>query len=701
MNLQYKIHVAFIILCCFFSNTIFAQKKIYANEQEKFAIIEQRVEFFAENAGDEEPDLNALFDRLLHYIDHPLDLNNAGKSDLSELSLLNDVQINELLKHIERTGKLMTIYEVQCLPSWDMAIIEQVLPFVYVNDKLNQPHITLDELLKSSTQELYVRWTKVLEDQKGYFPTATNPVPAYAGSNDKVYSRYRFKCGNYLSLGFTGEKDNGEQFFKGAQSKGFDFYSGHAFLRDVGIVKQLALGDYLMSFGQGLTLGMGVAMGKTASTLNVKRTAYKLKPYTSVDENLFMRGAATTIKLKNLETTVFLSSKKIDANVTTQADTADGSDDGLVVSSFQNTGSHATLSEIADKHSIQQTLAGGHISYGKRTFEIGTTFYNVSYSGTLNKTLAPYSQFDFNSNNNFVGGLDYTAIIRNMHFFGEASTSKSGGLAAINGVIIGLDPKVGLTIMHRYYDKNYQNLYTNALAEASRPQNESGIYMGVEMKPSTKWILNGYADMFQSSWLRYGVNAPSRGNEYLVQLTYRPNKITELYVRYRTRNKEFNTNLSMDDVLYTVNQNQSNYRFNMVHKIGKNFSLHTRFEQVVIQREDEPNATGFLAFQDLFYKPLSSPFSFNLRYAIFSTDDYNARLYAYESDVLYYYAIPSYYYKGSRVYANIRYQYKKWFDVWVKVGRWMYDNRTVVGSGNDEIQGNKKTEVRVQMRISF
>lgn len=689
------------LIFCFVSNINFAQKKNYTNEQEKFAIVEQRIEYFAENSGDEEPDLNALFDRLLHYINNPLDLNSATKADLMELSLLNDMQINELLLHIERNGKLMSIYEIQSLASWDLAIIEQVLPFIFVADRLNQPKITLEQLLNSSTQELFLRWTRVIEDQKGYFPTPTDSIPAYLGSKDKLYSRYRFKCGNYLSIGFTAEKDAGEEFFKGTQKKGFDFYSGHIFIRDIGIVKHAVVGDYLVSFGQGLTLGMGVAMGKTASALSIKRVAYKLKPYTSVDENLFMRGAATTIKLKNIETTLFASSKKIDANVTSQADTADGSDDGTIVSSFQNSGVHGTINDYADKHTIQQTMAGGHVSYAKRTFDIGATYYNVSYSGTLEKSINSYNQFDFTGNNNQVGGLDYTAILKNMHFFGEASMSKSKGIGAINGVIVGLDPKIGLTIMHRYYQRNYQNLYSNAFADASTPKNESGLYFGIEMKPNVKWTLNGYADMFQSPWLKSGVNAPSRGNEYLVQLAYRPNKQTEIYLRYRTKNKEYNTNLSMDDILYTVNQNQTYYRFNLVHKIGKNFSFHTRFEQIVTKREDATNSTGYLAFQDLFYKPMSSPFSFNLRYAIFSTDDYTNRLYAYESDVLYYYSIPAYYYKGSRMYLNVRYQYKKWLDVWVKVGRWMYDNKTVISSGNDEIQGSKKTEIRVQVRISF
>ncbi|HLP14442.1 MAG TPA: hypothetical protein VK177_21105 [Flavobacteriales bacterium] len=680
---------------------LIAQKKGYTNEQEKLSIIEQRVEFFAENSGQEDPDLNALFDRLLHYIDHPLDLNNATKTDLAELSLLNEVQVDELLRHIERTGKLLTIYEIQALPSWDMITIEQVLPFVYVTDRFEQAHITLDQLINESTNELYVRYARVLETQKGYQPNlATGAPPTYLGSNDRVYTRYRFKSGNYLSVGLTAEKDAGEEFFKGTQKNGFDFYSGHVFVRDIGVVKHFVVGDYFAAFGQGLTMGMGPAFGKTAASMTAKRVAYKLKPYTSVDENVFLRGAATTIKLKNVETTVFYSSKKIDANVTA-VDTSQGTDDNVIATSFQTTGSHATVNELADKHSIKETIGGAHFSYGKRTFEIGGTFYGVNYGGTLDRDLSFYNQYAFTGKNNYVAGIDYTAIARNLHFFGETSMSKNKGLGSLNGVILGLDPKLGMVIMHRYYQRNFQNLYSNAFAESSTPVNENGLYMGVEMKPNARWVINGYADLFQSSWLKFQVDAPSRGNECLAQVTWKPNKQTQIYVRYKNRNREINTSIDLDDIDYTVNQNQANYRFDLTHKIGKNFSLHTRIEQTTIKREDQENTNGYLAFQDLFYKPMMSPFSFNIRYAIFDTDDYNARVYAYESDVLYYYYIPSYYYKGSRIYGNIRFQYKKWLDVWLKVAQWLYDNRTTVGSGNDEIQGNKKTEVRVQVRISF
>lgn len=681
---------------------VYSQKKNYETEEEKTQVVEQRIEWLAENLGDEQPDLTVLFDRLMHYISHPLNLNSASKADLAELTLLNAIQIDELLAHISKNGRLISIYEIQCLPSWDIVTIENVLPFVYVTDNFNQPHLTFSQMIKASSNELYLRWGKVLEDQKGYLPDPVTGETKYLGTNDRLYTRYRFKSGNNISIGFTGEKDPGEQFFRGTQKNGFDFYSGHIYIKDIGIIKHAVVGDYLAAFGQGLTMGMGVAFGKTASSLSVKRQVFKIKPYTSVAENTFLRGAATTVKIKDVDVTVFYSSKLNDANVTAY-DSANNNlqDDGVIVSSFQTSGLHTTLNEVADKNAIRENVVGGNVSYSKRTYEIGATFYHVNYNGMLNKNLQPYNQFDFNGRSNAVGGIHYAALVKNFHFFGETSMSQNKALGTINGVMVGLDPKLGFVLLHRYYQKDFQNLYANAMAEGSRPVNENGLYYGIEFKPGARWLLNAYADMFKSEWLRFGVDAPSKGNEYLAQLTWRPNKQTEIYVRFRQRNKEFNTKTTDSPIDYLVNVSQNNYRFNLSHKINKNLSIHTRYEQVVIHREDAPANIGFLAFQDITYKPPMSAFSFNMRYAIFNTDNYDSRIYAYENDILYYYSIPAHYYKGSRMYFNVRYQYKKWLDIWFKIGQWMYDNRPTVGSGNDEIKGNTKTDFRLQVRFSF
>ena len=44
---------------------------------------------------------------------------------------------------------------------------------------------------------------------------ANNKV--YLGSPYRVYTRYRFRYRQNISFGFTAEKDEGEEFFKGTQ----------------------------------------------------------------------------------------------------------------------------------------------------------------------------------------------------------------------------------------------------------------------------------------------------------------------------------------------------------------------------------------------------------------------------------------------------------------------------------------------------
>ncbi|MBK8413789.1 MAG: hypothetical protein IPL22_04265 [Bacteroidetes bacterium] len=68
-----------------------------------------------------------------------------------------------------------------------------------------------------------------------------------------------------ISWGFTADKDAGEQFFKGNQKRrGFDFYTAHFAIRNVGPFALIAIGDYQVGYGQGLTLSSGLSGGKPA-----------------------------------------------------------------------------------------------------------------------------------------------------------------------------------------------------------------------------------------------------------------------------------------------------------------------------------------------------------------------------------------------------------------------------------------------------
>ena len=95
---------AFLIILLVFPFISFSQNK----EDEKNKIIEKRVEYLIEDAEESDADYTTIFDQLSNYYDHPLNLNRADLNDLEELGLLSSIQINYLLEHIEKNGKLMT-----------------------------------------------------------------------------------------------------------------------------------------------------------------------------------------------------------------------------------------------------------------------------------------------------------------------------------------------------------------------------------------------------------------------------------------------------------------------------------------------------------------------------------------------------------------------------------------------------------------
>jgi hypothetical protein len=90
-----------------------------------------------------------------------------------------------------------------------------------------------------------------------------------------------------------------------------------------------------------------------------------------------------------------------------------------------------------------------------------------------------------------------------------------------------------------------------------------------------------------------------------------------------------------------------------------------------------------------------------LRYALFDTDSYDSRLYSFESNALYVFSVPAYFYQGSRAYIMVRYTFLRKFDLWVRYGNFIYSNRTSLSSGPEEITGNRKSDVTVQLRMTF
>jgi len=584
-----------------------------------------------------------------------------------------------------------------------METINKLLPYVYVSVNENSRHFSIKEMLHNGSNELVLRYQQVLEEQKGFSPITDSALKAspnsrYLGSPEAFFVKYRFSYYNNISVGFTASKDAGEEFFKGLEKNGFDFYSAHLFLRNFGIIKALAIGDFQAQFGQGLTLWTGLGFGKSSDGTGIKKYAQGITPYTSAMDNLFMRGVATTIGLKDFELSMLFSSKKIDANITVVDST---NSETRYFSSLEETGLHATPAEIADKDAIGETAFGGHFCYKTPKINIGATAFKSEYSATLQHTLQLYNQFEFNGKENTNLGLDYSYIVRNVNLFGEISQSENNAKAMLTGLLVSPDNKVSFSVLYRNYDKSYQALYSSAFAENSTPANEKGIYCGILLKPVYGISINAYMDNISFPWLNYRIDEPSSAIDYNVRVNYTLSKNVEMYASYRRTGKDLNDPEISNMVNVPSNTLHQKYRYNISYKISSSITLMNRIELTSYKAGDGVPQKGYFISQDIDFKKMRSPFSFSMRYALFDCDTYYSRIYSYENDVLYAYSVPALYNKGTRFYIMMHYRINKTFDVWLKFDQTYYSNTNVISSGLTEIDGSKKSEIKAQLRIRF
>lgn len=666
---------------------------------------QNRIEEVVEQIGEEgDFDFNTSFEHLEHFQAHPLNLNKVTALELADLGLLSPLQIQAFMQYRAEAGALISIYELQAIPKFDLVSIRRILPYVTIRTDLNILKTNVLKMLTTGKNDLYVRYQRILETKKGFQPLAEGETASrYLGDPNRLYIRYKHHYENRLSYGITMEKDAGEEFFTGSNKQGFDFYSAHFYAKDLStVIKTVTLGDFEAKLGQGLILWSGFGFGKGANVMNVKRTGRTLKAYTAANEASFLRGGGVTLRLgKSLETTILASYRNQDATISI-LDTLEAEPQVLEVSTLQLSGLHRTSTEVSNENAINQFTTGGQVKYLVNNGKNG----HIGINGTFTQLDAPlgisdnlYKKFRFSGDRLLNYSLDYTFIFKNFHFFGETAQSDNGGLATLNGLLLALHRRVDMVVVQRHFQKNYQTLFGNTFSETSGVNNESGTYIGLEMRPNYHWKISMYFDMWRHPWLRFNVDAPSTGEEYLMQIDYRPSKKTLFQVRFRNEIKEKNAVGNTTPIDFLVPQTRTQTRFHFAHKISKNLELRSRVEWSIFNDGISNRSNGYLVYQDILYKQHN--ISGNLRFALFDTDDFNSRIYAYENDVLYAFSIPAYFYKGNRFYMNLRYRLTPQLLIEGRFAQTRMTNRATISSGLEEIQGNTRSEVKLQVRYKF
>ncbi len=649
----------------------------------KDAITSQIVEYLAENGIDTETNTQD-FNDLIELSEHKTNIHNVDKRFLEQLIFLSDFQIKDLLNYIKTYRPIYSRYQLQAINSFNPGLIEALSLFVSFEEETTKHHKNY------FNANILIRDSYDFETPIGYNKKNST---GYLGNKHHLYQKTIFEYGSNISAGLVYEKDPGEKLTDDKNNP--EFLSGYIQYESNKTIENIIIGDFNVNFGQGLAIWSGSNIGKGGDIFLIKKRGDGIRKYSSTNESDFLRGIASSIKWHDLKLTSFISTKDIDANIE-----YDSINNLYYASSFPSSGYHRTISELSKKNKANRKTYGANLQYRLKnlTLSIGSMYQETNINNAI--TPAIYKSLNYlhsNSQNSFFA---YNYGRSNFIIFGEVATTSNFDIALTNGVLIKPTSSISTSLLYRNFSKKYNSPWLNAFSESSNPNGESGLFIGISAYPIPNVEIQSSIDIFKFNWLEYNINKPSNGYEILLKTVYKANSQTKISFQYKEKDKARNISDSEYTISPIENYNLKKVRTQIDFETSTNISLQCRFEKSFYNSQST-NSSGLLAYCNLSYRLPKPKLSFSIRYGVFDTDDYNARIYAYENDVLYNFSIPSFQDKGSRAYLLSKLKIKENITLWLKFAQTWYSNKKEIGSGLQTINSNTKTNLKIQLQIKI
>ena len=255
--------------------------------------------------------------------------------------------------------------------------------------------------------------------------------------------------------------------------------------------------------------------------------------------------------------------------------------------------------------------------------------------------------------------------------WGEVAGSKGEqwGIGGIAGIRYTPISDLNLRAIYRYYSPEFDNAYANALCSWTRMKDEHGGYLGIEYNRLSNWQLSAFGDIWKS------------GFETMIQTDFVPQKDYRMHMRFRVKRKDEKDTYSL--------------RWNMVYKVGQ-WKMKTQADGNLVY-VNSGLSYGWSVLQDVEYRFAKVPIVLQLRAQAFDARKWDNRVYIYENDVLYAYAIPFVYGMGGRLWLNARYKINDTFSVYLRVSETIYQQAWAM-------EHNKKctrTDVHALLRVKL
>ena len=654
-------------------------------------ILERDLEQATENLDPDDPDSDP--ESFLVYLQelaaNPVNINRARMDDLLLIPGMNFRYASAIITYRNDHAPFESIEDLTEVPGLDGTVVRSMLPYLTIGSRREQRrdlYFNKRFWLNDPKSEFISRYRTVIQKQDGYI--RPDSLGGFTGSPVHYYQRFRFSTSK-LSLNVTQEKDPGEKL-SGIRS--FDYTSWHVAVQKTGMLQRVVIGDYSLSFGQGLLFWTGGSFGKSRDVVrSVSKNERGIRPYGSAGEASGFRGIAFTLG-NRFQLTGFYSHRKRTATER----------DSLTIRFPVTSGYHRTLNEQHRKNNVSQTTAGGRLRYQSDIAHAGVTGYINTFSRFVEPGDLPYQRHRFSGRKLSGFSADGGILLRNVYFFAEGAVTSQGGTGLIAGAEKSLGPSTDAVLLYRRYDPALQTLFGGSFAEqSSYPSNEHGFYTGVSHSFGTLLKIRAYADIFRFPAPRFLTSRPTSGTDYLFQIEVNPHRKLHFYLlaRSKTRESEFSSSDPFGrEIKVPGNQSRQSIRIQAEWSPFNFIRTRTRIEQMNAETPEGTVSRGVLFFQDLRLIP-DPRVKLDLRVTLFRTEDYESRVYQFENDLLYVMSNTMLYGNGIRYYALLQVKTFSRLDLYAKLSTTVYSDRTEISSGNLRIPGNRRSDAGIQVRF--
>ena len=574
-------------------------------------------------------------EELLSIADNPMDLNTVTQEELSRLMFLSDEQIDAILMYQYEHG-FKEIYELQlidCLKDYE---IRNLLPFVRVDS------LEVQGFRSSGGKKMYFREVFHYAKHEMTLRMDARNIEDFEG--DPMYGklRYRFNYRNRVQAGVSVLRRQGDEAIR-QEGERWD-YGGYIQLKDIGPMKTVVVGNYQASFGYGLVVGSPFKRGKSAYIQSTATMDEGLKKYSSVGDSYhYFHGVGATARVSSwADVSAFYSLRK-----------------GKEEAWNHVVGVNATgrWNRLKVGITAVETIEATSSQFRERS----QASYSLEVKDDESKRRATSGVMGVNARWN-MGKVD---------IWGEVATSHGNkwGVGVITGVRYRPISDLNLLAIYRYYSPEFDNVYANSLCSWSRMKDEHGGYLGVEYNRLRNWQLSAFGDVWKT------------GFETMAQADFIPQKDYRMHTRFRVKRKDEKDTYSL--------------RWNMVYEFGQ-WKMKTQADGNMVQAKGVWTY-GWSVLQDVEYRFSKVPIVLQLRAQAFDAREWNNRVYIYENDVLYAYAIPFVYGLGGRFWLNARYKINDTFSLYLRVSETIYQRAWAM----EHDKKSTRTDVHALLRVKL